>query len=50
MEHTSFLYVIIIISSILQLNFLLLTFILTLFGWIGITYYMKEENLQGKGA
>ncbi|MBK7159702.1 MAG: ABC transporter permease subunit [Ignavibacteria bacterium] len=43
-----FLYVIIIISSILQPNFLLLTFILTLFGWIGITYYMRGEFYREK--
>ncbi len=43
-----FLYVIIIISSILQPNFLLLTFILTLFGWINITYYMRGEFYREK--
>lgn len=43
-----FLYVIIIISSIIQPNFLLLTFVLTLFGWIGITYYMRGEFYREK--
>jgi len=42
------LYVIIIISSIIQPNFLLLTFILTMFGWIGITYYMRGEFYREK--
>lgn len=43
-----YLYVIIIISSIIQPNFFLLTFILTLFGWIGITYYMRGEFYREK--
>jgi microcin C transport system permease protein len=43
-----FLYVIIIISSILQPNFLILTFILTMFGWIGITYYIRGEFYREK--
>lgn len=42
------LYVIIIISSIVQPNFLLLTFILTLFGWISISYYMRGEFYREK--
>jgi microcin C transport system permease protein len=43
-----FLYVIIIISSILQPNFILLAIILTLFGWISITYYMRGEFYREK--
>lgn len=43
-----FLYTIIIISSIIQPNFLLLTFVLTLFGWIGITYYVRGEFYREK--
>jgi len=43
-----FFYLIIIISSILQPNFLLLTFILTLIGWISITYYMRGEFYREK--
>lgn len=43
-----FLFVIIIISSIIQPNFLLLIFILTLFGWIGITYYIRGEFYREK--
>ena len=43
-----FLYVIIIISSIAQPNFILLTFILTIFGWIGITYYIRGEFYREK--
>ena len=43
-----FLYVMIIISSILQPNFFLLTLILTLFGWEGITYYIRGEFYREK--
>jgi microcin C transport system permease protein len=43
-----FLYVIIIVSSILQPNFFLLIIILTLFGWIGMTYYIRGEFLREK--
>lgn len=43
-----FLYVIIIISSVVQPNFILLTFILTLFGWVGITYYIRGEFYREK--
>lgn len=43
-----FLFVIIIISSIVQPNFLLLIFILTLFGWIGIVYYIRGEFYREK--
>lgn len=43
-----FLYVIIIVSSILQPNFFLLIIILTLFGWISMTYYIRGEFLREK--
>ncbi len=43
-----FLYVVIIISSIITPNFLLLVFILNLFGWIGMTYYMRAEFYREK--
>lgn len=43
-----FLYTIIIISSILQPTFLLLVFVLTLFGWIGMTYYVRGEFYREK--
>jgi len=43
-----FLYVIIIISSLVQPNFILLTVILTLLGWIGITYYIRGEFYREK--
>ena len=43
-----FLYVIIIISSIIQPNFFLLIMILTLFGWISMTYYIRGEFYREK--
>ncbi|HCA43083.1 MAG TPA: peptide ABC transporter permease [Bacteroidetes bacterium] len=43
-----FLYVIIIISSIINPNFFLLVLILTLFNWIGMTYYMRGEFYREK--
>jgi len=43
-----FLYVIIIISSIVQPNFTLLIIILALFGWISITYFMRGEFYREK--
>lgn len=43
-----FLYVMIILSSILNPNFLLLTFVLTLFGWMGMTYYVRGEFYREK--
>ena len=43
-----FLYVIIIISSIIQPNFILLVFILMMFGWIGISYYIRGEFYREK--
>ena len=43
-----FLYVMIIISSILNPNFFILTLILTVFGWEGITYYIRGEFYREK--
>jgi len=43
-----FLFVMIIISSIVRPNFFLLIVILTLFGWIGMTYYMRAEFYREK--
>lgn len=43
-----FLYVIIIISSIIQPNFFLLVLILTMFDWIFMTYYMRGEFYREK--
>ncbi|RPI18358.1 MAG: ABC transporter permease subunit [Ignavibacteriae bacterium] len=43
-----FLYVMIIVSSIILPNFILLTLILTAFGWMGITYYIRGEFYREK--
>ncbi len=43
-----FLYTMIIISSIIEPNFMLLVFILCLFGWMGMTYYIRGEYLREK--
>lgn len=43
-----FLYMMIIISSILEPHFVLLVFLLTLFGWMGLTYYIRAEFLREK--
>lgn len=43
-----FLFVMIIISSILNPNFWLLTIVLTLFGWMGMTYYVRGEFYREK--
>lgn len=43
-----FLYVIIIISSLLVPNFFMLCLITTLFSWIGITYYVRGEFYREK--
>jgi microcin C transport system permease protein len=43
-----FLYTVIIISSILKPNFGLLIFVLSLFGWIGMTYFMRGEFYREK--
>jgi len=47
-SNIPFLYTVIIISSILQPNFLILVVVLSLFGWIGISYYMRGEFLREK--
>jgi microcin C transport system permease protein len=44
-----FLFIIMIISSIFMPNFFLLTLIMTLFGWTGITYYIRGEVYREKG-
>ncbi len=43
-----FFFVVIIISSIIKPNFLLLIVILAMFGWIGMTYYMRAEFYREK--
>jgi microcin C transport system permease protein len=43
-----FLYLVIILASILNPNFMLLVVIMTLFGWLGITYYMRTEVYREK--
>lgn len=43
-----FFYLIIIISSIVQPNFMILAVILTLFGWMSITYYIRGEFYREK--
>lgn len=43
-----FLYVIIIVNSILQPNFILLVIVLTAFTWEGITYYVRGEFYREK--
>jgi microcin C transport system permease protein len=43
-----FLYTMIIISSILKPNFTLLVMVLCLFGWIGMTYYVRGEFYREK--
>jgi microcin C transport system permease protein len=43
-----FLYTVIIVSSILQPNFMLLSLVLMLFGWIGMTYYVRGEFYREK--
>lgn len=42
------LYVIIIVSSIIIPNFFILILLLTVFGWIGTTYYMRGEFYREK--
>jgi microcin C transport system permease protein len=48
-SNIPFLYMVIIVSSILIPSFMLLIFIISLFGWIGISYYMRGEFLREKG-
>lgn len=42
------LYVIIIVSSIVQPNFWILVMIMTAFGWMGMTYFMRGEFYREK--
>ncbi len=43
-----FLYLVIILASILEPNFILLLFIMALFGWVVLTYYMRTEVYREK--
>jgi microcin C transport system permease protein len=43
-----FLFLVIIISSLFQPNFFLLSVILTVFGWMGISYYVRAEVYREK--
>lgn len=43
-----FLYTVIIISSIIKPNFALLVFLLCMFGWMGMTYYIRGEFYREK--
>ena len=43
-----FLYVVILLGSLYGRDFGLLIFIIALFNWIGLSYYMRAEFLQGK--
>ena len=42
------LYTIIIVTSLLRPNFYILAFVLTLFGWMGMTYYVRGEFYREK--
>lgn len=44
-----FLYTVIIVSSILVPSFAMLILVISLFGWISISYYMRGEFLREKG-
>ena len=44
-----FLYVVILIGSIYGRSFVILIFVISLFNWIGISYYMRAEFLRVKG-
>ncbi len=44
-----FLYTVIIVSSILVPSFVILILLISLFGWISISYYMRGEFLREKG-
>ncbi|MCU0372382.1 MAG: ABC transporter permease subunit [Ignavibacteria bacterium] len=43
-----FLFIVIIISSLFQPDFILLSIILTVFGWMGISYYVRAEVYREK--
>ena len=47
-ENLPFLYIVIIVSSIVQPNFIILVAILALFQWIGISYYIRGEFFREK--
>lgn len=48
-ENIPFLYTVIIISSILIPNFILLVLVLSIFGWMGMATYIRGEFLREKG-
>ena len=43
-----FLYVVILLGSLYGRSFLVLIFVIALFNWIGLSYYMRAEFLQGR--
>ncbi len=43
-----FLYVVILIGSLYGRSFSVLVFVISLFNWIGLSYYMRAEFLKGK--
>lgn len=43
-----FLYVVILIATLTQPNFLLLLIVMSFFAWVGITYYMRTETYREK--
>jgi len=47
-NNVPFLYVIIIIASIIMPNFMILLLIMAFFGWIGITWVMRTMTLKEK--
>lgn len=47
-SNIPFLYTVIIISSIIAPSFTILVVILSFFGWIGISYYLRGEFLREK--
>lgn len=48
-SNIPFLYTVIIVSSLVQPNFLILIVILAAFDWVGISYYMRGEFYREKG-
>jgi microcin C transport system permease protein len=47
-SNIPFLYTVIIVSSIVQPSFLLLILLISLFDWVGVTYYMRGEFYREK--
>ncbi len=43
-----FLYTVMIVAAVMEPNFMLLVVILTLFGWMGMTYYIRGEFYREK--